>query len=269
MKEISFTKMCAAGNDFILIDNRRNILPPDFHLSIPHLCRRHFGIGADGVMIVEDSPEAHFRMRFFNPDGREAEMCGNGARCVARFAYSQGIAPSKMVFQTTAGQVEAEVEEEGVKVRLMDPADLRTHISLRIEGREREVHFIRCGVPHAVMLVENLEKVDVSDLGRAIRYHPFFHPQGTNADFVRVEGEQEIKIRTYERGVEEETLACGTGAVASSLIAALLEKVCSPVSVHTRGGIVLRVYFKKLNSSFSQIFLEGDARFVFEGRVEI
>src|SRR5438270_1064998 len=215
---LRFTKMNGAGNDFILIDNRAG----DVHLlrsQIVRLCDRHRGVGADGVLLLENATNrADFRMRYFNADGGEAEMCGNGARCFARFAVKVAAAKEKISFETQAGVISAELKGDLVTLGMTEPTDLRLHLELGIAGENKTVHFVNSGVPHVVIPVPNIDDVDVRREGAAVRYHKIFSPSGTNVNFIDKRGAKKIAIRTYERGVEDETLACGTGIVASALI---------------------------------------------------
>jgi len=212
-------------------------------------------------------------MRIFNPDGSEPEMCGNGARCLARFAFIKGIASAETVMETRAGNVEAWVKGKKVKVRLVNPSDINLNFKISLKPRgSQKINFINTGVPHAVVFVPALSKVDVQNLGRAIRYHKRFAPSGANVNFVTLQGKNSLYIRTYERGVEDETLACGTGAVASALISGLQGKVSSPVEVHTRGGEVLKVEYiiekdRKRIEKFKGVWLEGEVRVVYEGEL--
>ncbi len=267
MQEITFTKMNGSGNDFIIIDHRSHFLA---EFSLPHfvqaLCRRRASVGADGVIFIEPSDHADFKWRFFNADGSEAEMCGNGGRCVARFAYEKGITAERLSFETLAGTIHAAVINNRVRIQLPLPHGLCCNRAIEVQGSQYNVHTVTTGVPHAVLIVDNLEKVAVRDLGRAIRYHPDFHPAGTNVNFVQLVDAQTLYIRTYERGVEDETLACGTGSVASALIGAAIGKAISPVQVTTRGGEILTVSFQKDGaSSFGEVYLEGDTCLVYEG----
>jgi len=268
MAKIPFSKMTGCGNDFIIIDNRRKILDAeklgDF---VRKVCAHKLSAGADGLVLIEPSDQANFKWRFFNSDGSVAEMCGNAARCVARFAVLKQIAPSKMTFETLAGIIEAEVAGRQIKVLMVPPAGLKLNIDVPVDGQSRQLHFINTGVPHAVQFVDQAASVAVKDLGRKIRFHAQFQPAGTNANFVQVVDRKHIKVRTYERGVEDETLACGTGAVASALIAAKKGFVDSPVEVQTSGGEVLKIYFQAKGDGFERVFLEGDARVVYEGEL--
>jgi diaminopimelate epimerase len=268
MAKIPFSKMTGCGNDFIIIDNRRKILDADrLGDFVRKVCSPKLSVGADGVVLVEPSTKVNFKWRFFNSDGSVAEMCGNAARCVARFAVLKGIAPPQMAFETLAGVIEAEVRGRQMKVLMVPPVGLKLNIDVPIDGQSRRMHFINTGVPHAVEFVDQAASVPVKELGKKIRFHTRFQPAGTNANFVQVVDRKHIKVRTYERGVEDETLACGTGAVASALIAAKMGFVDSPVEVQTSGGEILKIYFQAKGDGFDRVFLEGDARVVYEGEL--
>jgi diaminopimelate epimerase len=268
MNKIPFCKMSGSGNDFILIDNRQRILDGDqLEDFVRRVCTRKVSAGADGLILIEPSERVHFRWRFFNADGSEAEMCGNGGRCAARFAVLRGIAPERLSFETLAGIIEAEVHGRRVKLQMVQPSGMELDLRVMIEGDEHLLHFINTGVPHAVEFVEEAGRVAVVDRGRKIRFHPQFQPAGANADFLQTIDRGHLKVRTYERGVEDETLACGTGAVASALIAAARGLVDSPVAVETTGGEVLNIYFQRKGKGFERVFLEGDTRLVYEGEL--
>ena len=261
--------MNGAGNDFVLIDNRKG----DVHLNrdqIVQICDRHRGIGADGILLLEKaSNQADFRMRYFNSDGGEAEMCGNGARCFARFANKVADAQRKISFETPAGVITAELRGDLVTLQMPDPTDLRLNISLRVGDKNKSVHFINSGVPHVVIPVERIDDVDVRGEGTAIRHHQMFSPKGANVNFIEKRGAKQITIRTYERGVEDETLACGTGVVAGALIFAASENFDGPIGVLVRGGNELKVGFDKIDNQFRNVTLTGPAEFVFEGTIEV
>ena len=262
-----FTKMNGAGNDFILIDNRMGDVRLD-RSQIAQLCDRHRGIGADGILLLEKpGNRADFRMRYFNADGGEAEMCGNGARCFARFANKVAAAKEKISFETQAGLISAELKGDSVTLGMTEPTDLRLHLELGIAGENKTVHFINSGVPHVVIPVVNIEDVDVRHEGAAVRYHKIFSPSGTNVNFMEKRGAK--KIRTYERGVEDETLACGAGIVASALIFGATEGCHGPITVLPRGGDELQVGFETVAGRFCNVTLTGPAQFVFEGTIEI
>ena len=275
---IPFTKLSGTGNDFIIIDHRKPFISPEDQSEFARLvCRRRFSIGADGLILIDNSETADFRWQFYNGDGSKAEMCGNGARCAARFAYVNDIGPAAMRFETTAGEIEAFIlstSGETVKIRLTGPEDLRLHIPLSVGNVEQSLHFINTGVPHTVVLVNDAGMVPVADWGREIRFHETFQPAGTNANFIQVLPGDTLMVRTYERGVEGETMACGTGAVASALITALLDQANPPVTVITSGGEKLTIHFSiKEEDGRRQldldkgIFLEGPAHKVYEGKM--
>ena len=266
---ISFTKMSGAGNDFVVIDNRGGEIEASAEF-VAKVCSRRVSVGADGLLLAEsphDPSEADFRMRYFNADGGEAETCGNGARCIARFAFLNGIAEEKMHFETLAGVYSAEMTGENVLLGLGDPRDIRLDFPLELTEGEAVASFANTGVPHAVRFMDEIDSIDVQTAGREMRYHKAFGQAGANANFVRVEGEQRLRTRTYERGVEDETLACGTGAVASAVTAALRGKARPPVTVRVQGGFDLIVHFELNGGAASGIRLEGDARVVFTGEL--
>ena len=266
MKEIFFSKKVAAGNDFILVDNRRRILT-DWAKAARKFCRRRFSVGADGLILLERSKKADIRMRIFNPDGSQAQMCGNGVRCLAKFALERKIARREHTIETLAGVIEARVTRDTVRARLVTPKNLRLDVPVTVNGAQHRMHLIDTGVPHAVELTDRLNQTDVDRLGRILRHHGAFAPKGTNVDFISIGTGNAIEIRTYERGVEAETLACGTGAAAGALVAAALEGLKSPVKVKTRGGEILKIYFSKKNGRFDDVHLEGKIADSFEGRI--
>ena len=287
---MKFTKMCASGNDFIVVDNRSGSYPDGAALA-QRLCRRSYSIGADGLLFLENGKSGKLKMRIFNPDGSEAEMCGNGARCIAAFCYREKIANRKVHFETLAGLIEAEVVEPesrrgsihrtrttgvinvaptqgessyAVNLKMGNPSGIELSFDMIIDGEKYMMSFINTGVPHTVLIMESIKNVDVKSLGRKIRCHEKFQPEGTNVDFVEVVDRGRIRLRTYERGVEGETLACGTGAAASAMVCHLLGKANSPVSVETGGGSTLKVHFKE-DGEITDVYLQGDAGFVYEG----
>ena len=265
---IEFFKMSGSGNDFILIDNRNLSLPvanvTDF---VKRVCERKVSVGADGLILIERSDRVDFRWRFFNADGSEVDMCGNGGRCAARFACLKGIAGTNMSFETGAGIIDAEVRGDTVKLRLTDPHSLMIDETIEIDGETVGVNSINTGVPHVVHYVSNLKIFDVFHMGRQIRYHRHYQPAGTNANFVTVTDRHALRIRTYERGVEDETLACGTGSVAAALISSRKGWVDSPVAVTVKSGEILTIYFDKTEKGFEKVYLEGKAAVVYEGRL--
>lgn len=266
---LRFTKMNGAGNDFVMIDNRVGAvrLSPE---QIIRICDRHRGVGADGILLLEKGFNgADFRMRYYNRDGGEAEMCGNGARCFARFANRVAGAPAKISFQTLAGLIRGELHGELVTLQMSEPKDLRLNVPLEVEGEDAVVHFINSGVPHVVVPVARVDVVNVNGRGHAIRRHEMFAPAGANVNFIEKRGLKRIAARTYERGVEEETLACGTGVVASALIFAAMENIDGPITVVVRSGSELSVGFSRVGEGFSHVTLTGPAEFAFEGTIEL
>jgi diaminopimelate epimerase len=266
---LTFTKMNGAGNDFVLVDNRDGSLDLD-RGTIARLCDRHRGIGADGLLAVEAAQDgADFRMRYYNADGGEAEMCGNGARCFARYASRLSGASEAVSFETIAGVISATLLGERVQLRMSRPKDLALGANLDVAGTPLTIHFVNTGVPHAIVQAENLEQVDIRKLGSAIRYHAHFAPKGTNANFIQPIDSRTLAIRTYERGVEDETLACGTGVVASALVYHQLTSAPSPIGVKVRGGDILEVGFEYNGSTYENVTLTGPADFVFDGQVPV
>jgi len=267
--DLRFAKMNGAGNDFIVIDNRDGKSSLD-QAAIARLCDRHRGVGGDGLLAVEPAANgADFRMRYYNADGGEAEMCGNGARCFARFAAKLANRTDAVSFETIAGVISAELIGERVRLRMSEPGPLQLKTPLAVAGEQMLVHFVNTGVPHAIVFREELESVDVRKLGAAIRWHEHFAPKGTNANFVQLLPDGTLRIRTFERGVEDETLACGTGVVAAALVSQALHQLPSPVGVHVRGGETLEVGFERVQDGYSNVTLTGPADFVFEGSVQV
>ena len=317
--------MHGAGNDFILIDDRNMRFSTADNLWIKQVCSPHNGIGAEGLILLQPSEEASFLMRFFNPDGSEADMCGNGLRCAARLAYDLGIVEKKMTIKTRAGILKAAIMENGVRVTMplssgtrlnfpvsvageawAEPCEARSDSSLRRfgtraseraknaippcgkpqgiaysavvkplatkaglakKGQSIMCNFINTGVPHVVVETDNLETIDLQHVGPLLRRHKYFAPQGANVDYMRITGGHSLTVRTYERGVEAETLACGTGMTACAIIAALLDKVAPPVQVTCRHGDTLEVDFKRSGDNVEDITLLGPVAHVFQGEI--
>jgi diaminopimelate epimerase len=268
---LEFVKMSGAGNDFILLDNRegRIVLAPE---QVARLCHRQFGIGADGLILLEPhrTGAADWAWRFFNSDGSAAEMCGNGARCFARYVQrTTGWTRPGLAFETAAGVVTAEFLGERVTVGLTPPRDLRLRETVATSAGALEVSSIDTGVPHAVLFVPDADRAMVQGLGSELRRHAHFAPRGTNVNFVQLLGPDHIRVRTFERGVEGETLACGTGLTAAALVASRLKGLRSPVRVRVQGGDELSVAFAEREGAFADVRLTGPATFVFEGRVHV
>lgn len=268
MDQIPFFKMSGSGNDFILIDNREKLVEESgLSEMINKVCQRKMSVGADGFILVENSDVVDFKWRFFNSDGSIAEMCGNGARCAARFAFLTGIAGKELSFETDAGIVTAAITGHGVKIKMPDPKDIKTDYIIELEKGPLSVNSVNTGVPHVVVLVDKLDRIDVVNQGREIRYCKSFAPAGTNVNFISLQNDGSMGVRTYERGVEDETLACGTGSVAGAVIMAFKEKLDSPVRVLTKSGVFLNIFFNKNNRHFADVYLEGDARVVYSGKM--
>ncbi len=304
MGKLNFTKMVGAGNDFIVFDSSLKVTPrrslsraksrdsgqeslkfKSFEKIAKKLCDRRTGIGADGILVLEKSKKADFRMRVFNADGSVAEMCGNGLRCAVLYAGAHRCtrapehrsASKKIKVETKAGIYEGEITAKNrVKVKMQEPKDLRLNFPINVNGRKIKANFINTGVPHTVVFVEGLDRIGVDVIGSGIRYHDEFKPKGTNVNFVEMIDDDNIKIRTYERGVEGETFACGTGAVAAAAISVLnfaglrfkVKGLRLKVNVHTKGG-VLKVYFEKIGAKIKNVYLEGEAKEVFKGGIYV
>ncbi len=263
---MKFSKMEGTGNDFVVIDNRSGIIEDRENMA-KRICLRKEGVGADGLLLLEESDRADFRMRIFNPDGSEPEMCGNGARCIARFAYLKGIVGKECSFETLSGLVSAHLDEGNIRIKMKDPSFLNLKLELFLKDDSCEGYHLDTGVPHFVLFVSEIERVALEKLGPEIRYHQSFQPAGTNVDFVEVR-KSFLKLRTYERGVEAETLSCGTGATAAAIAANLERGLSSPVKVRTKGGS-LKIHFQsKSKDNFTEVFLEGEVRLVYQGEYD-
>ena len=265
---VDFTKMNGAGNDFVMIDNREIglQLSPE---QIQNICHRQRGVGADGVLLLREADgDADLAWDFFNQDGSEAEMCGNGARCFARFAQRNLDGRNSISFETLAGVIQSNLEGERVTIGLTPPEDLRLGDRISVSTGEIEIHSVNTGVPHAVLFVDDADTAMVSETGKEIRHHDHYAPTGTNVNFVQLTGDNSIRVRTYERGVGE-TLACGTGVTAAGLITAKLHGYSPPISVRVLGGDDLCVTFDSKRDNFKNVQLTGPADFVFSGQIEI
>lgn len=278
---LPFAKMSGSGNDFVMIDNRDGLLAagalPEFTRRV---CRRGIGLGADGVVTIEpldhDQPDADFRWRYINADGSDGEMCGNGAMCGARFAMDAGIAPQSCVFQTPSGLVHAEVAASGpmVRIAMPDAGPLDAPVELKVLDRTMTFHSVRVGVPHTVGVVDDADgfadATSFAAWGKAIRQHPHFAPEGVNVNLIHPTDGNTLRMRTYERGVEAETLACGTGSVASAIVAMRELGMTPPLRVITSSGRPLQVDFRwdGETSSARDIYLAGEARFIATGHLD-
>jgi len=267
--------MSGAGNDFVIVDNRQRILATGVRDFVRAVAERRTGVGADGVLLLEKSKVANFRVRYFNADGSYGGFCGNGGRCIARYALLNGIAPKRMTFDALEHIYEAEVNGRKVRLRMKDPKDERLQVELRSGGMRFKLHFVDTGSPHAILFLDEndallsgeLSVLDVMTLGRKLRNHRYFGKFGTNVDFVKLNRDGSLRIRTYERGVEAETFACGTGAVASAIIASRIKGIHSPVTVIPKSQEPLVVKFRTLGDRIGEVYLEGNADVTFSGEV--
>ncbi|MBU0571231.1 MAG: diaminopimelate epimerase [Candidatus Omnitrophica bacterium] len=265
--DIHFTKAVASGNDFVIIDDKDGRVKKrglNYGEMARDICRRHASVGADGVLILEGATDADLRMRVINPDGTEVDMCGNGARCSAFYAARKGWGTSFNI-ETGAGMLCAEVNGNRVRLKMSAPTNAKLAINLGLGDSMMNVNFINSGVPHVVHFVKDIENYPVVETGRRIREHSFFSPGGTNVNFVGEKNGDEFPIRTYERGVEDETLACGTGSVASALVLGLIGGANSPIKMRTKSGEILTVHYEIAGQKIQNVYLEGSADIVYEG----
>lgn len=267
---IQFTKMTGAGNDFVVIDNRSKQIRDGSGLA-RRLCDRRWGIGADGLLLLEPSSLADYAMMYFNADGSYGGMCGNGGRCIAAFAKDRGLASPLHSFEALDHIYKVSVLGELVELSMKDPANIQMNIMLPIAGKRSVSHFVDTGSPHIVVLLKRkneLENFPVESLGRKIRNLKRFRPEGTNVNFVEIDDDKSLSMRTYERGVESETLACGTGAIAAAVIAYKLGRLRPPVGIKPRSGEILSVNFED-QAGIRNVVLKGAARIVFQGSIDL
>jgi len=266
MRTINFVKMVGTGNDFIVIDNRMKKFPVDDDSLIIRICNRRNGIGSDGIILIEESFSNDFKMRIINPDASEVAMCGNGARCAVRYANVLGIMKDHCTVETLAGTLKASFVDNNISLNMGRPKDFRDSFLINYNGEEYEVFFINTGVPHVVIFVENVKSINVEDFGQFIRYHDLFKPDGTNCNFVEVTGNNSIKVRTYERGVEDETFSCGTGTCASAIISVIKKglewKVTSTTRLHETLQVDSEISSEDIDKDF---YLIGPADITFKG----
>jgi len=258
MNRLPFVKAHGAGNDFILIDNRHYVFPLGNSSLIEHLCHRRFGIGADGLILVQQSMKADYRMVYFNADGKEADLCGNGLRCFVVFVCELGDRRESLTIETKSGLIECKRNGQRITSRFPEPQILRRSFPLALSGGIRETFLVFSGVPHAVIFSDELEEEDLQSLGREVRNHPAFFPAGVNVNLIDCE-EATVRIRTYERGVEAETFACGTAALAAAKVVSTLRKL-ERVVIHPRSQEALEVNIRNWE-------LTGSAQLVFKGTI--
>lgn len=258
-----FSKYSGCGNDFVLFDNRSCRLCFSTPQEIRNICSRETGVGADGIVVLENSDRADFRMRIFNCDGSEAEMCGNGLRCLVRFLSDIGLPQKNFNIETMQAVYQSALMDELICITMPEPTDIQWKIPIKIDTLSYFPSYLNTGVPHAVFFIEDIEEADLKSFAPKVRFHPCFSPRGTNVNYVQVlKDKNEILVRTYERGVEQETLACGTGVVASALVAAKTCGLKGTIRVRVRSGDYMQV-------SFDPLRLIGPAKRIFTGELEL
>jgi diaminopimelate epimerase len=258
--KINFFKYQGTGNDFIIIDNRDDSVSLQ-KKQIEFLCNRRFGIGADGLMLLNSKPGYDFEMKYYNSDGNEGSMCGNGGRCLVKFAYDVGIRKSEYLFTAIDGDHEAEIDTEGiVSLKMSDVNEVKM---------DKADFIVNTGSPHYIQQVDNVESVDVYRKGRDIRYNDEFAREGINVNFVELQDDDELYVRTYERGVENETYSCGTGVTAAAIAFFHNERGYNNVVVKTKGGMLSVEYDRINDHEYRNIWLNGPAVMVYEGLIEL
>lgn len=263
---IKFHKMQASGNDFIVIDNRKGKIE-DLNSLAEELCPRSTSVGADGILSLEASTDSDIKMRIVNADGSEADMCGNGARCAALYSNQVLGLPNEFSMETLAGNIDSTILEDKIRVRLTDPHDFRDIVPIEVKDGIFYCYHINTGVPHLIVFEENVSEFPVAKIGRELRFHEAFQPEGANVNFVEIHDPGLVQVRTYERGVENETLACGTGSTAAAIVSVLIGKCAVPVNVQTQSGEILKVSFDYQKYDVTNVYLEGKAQFVYEGSI--
>lgn len=263
-----FSKYSGCGNDFILIDNRDKIFPIDNKKLVQKCCNRRFGVGADGIILLENSKNADFLMRVLNADGTEAEMCGNGLRCLGQYLKELNIPGDSFHIEVTHKIYPIKVDPSYVNVSLIPPTEIKWNVKVPLEEKIVTLDFLNTGVPHVVIFTEDLENIEFTSLGPKIRHHSLFAPRGTNVNFASLAADGSVHMRTYERGVEQETLACGTGAAAVAIAATIKYHLKSPITVNTRSGEPLEFHLAMHNGEISNLTMKGPATWIFRGKVK-
>jgi len=265
--KITFAKVSGAGNDFVLINNLDRSLKVEQAQLARALCAQHTGVGADGLLLLEPSKRADFTMKYFNADGSSGGMCGNGGRCVALFASVAGITGPRCRFEAVDDLHEAEIDGGMVRLTMKDPQNYRPGIPLSVGTSQFTGYSLDTGAPHTVIFAEDIQALDLHTLGRALRFHPVSGPAGTNVDFVSWRTGCAVEIRTYERGVERETLACGTGSIAAASVSVLVHGLMFPVDVRVQSGETLRIHAREESGKITDVVLEGQAAILFSGEL--
>jgi len=266
---VPFTKYSGCGNDFILIDNSASFLSIACPTAVVRLCHRQFGVGGDGLVLLEKSDIADFRMRIYNADGTEAEMCGNGIRCLAHFIHERNPNVHTFKIETMHKLVSVNIEDDNINVEMPLPTEIKDNLDIIVNDKTWTGHFLNTGVPHFVLFVDDLEADDLFLQAPFIRSHSEFCPRGTNVDFAKVLNDKTIAVRTYERGVEKETLACGTGAAAVAWTAARLFNLPSPITIYPRSQESLQITYDGLPPAPSKIKMKGPANKIFQGEIAL
>lgn len=273
--EVHFKKMSGAGNDFIVIDNRSRKIKNGPRLA-RKLCDRRWGIGADGLILIEDSKIADYQMNYYNADGSYGGMCGNGGRCVALYSATSGIARTRHTFEALNHIYQATVAKNYVVLQMKDPQNITLNINLSTSFGKIQAHYVDTGAPHVVIdavqfkrRFGHLSDLPVVDIGREVRNHITFQPEGTNVNVLQINKANSLRMRTFERGVEDETLACGTGAIACAIIGNFVYGLQSPIKVITSSNLTLQVGFRKSKRQVSDVTLKGPARVIYEGSINI
>jgi len=265
--QISFAKLSASANDFVVLDNRDLSFSATASLLAQRVCARRYSVGADGLILVEPSQVATVRIRYFNPDGHEFNTCGNGGRCAARYTQLFIKNEPRITLETNIGIVNAEIHETSVTLQLVSPSRVNLNIEARLDGNPFRGHFVQVGDPHFVVPYENIRNIDFVSIARRLGHHAAFGSAGTNVHFVEITDRTHMKIRSFERGVEDETLACGSGCVSAAVSTHLDGKTDPPVCFEPHSGIPLIVHFVSGhdNNIPDPIYLEGEARLVYKG----
>lgn len=273
--DVHFKKMSGAGNDFVVIDNRSRKIKNGPRLA-RKLCDRRWGIGADGLILIEDSKIADYKMNYYNADGSYGGMCGNGGRCAALYSVTSGIAKTRHTFEALNSIYHASVAKNYVVLQMKDPQNITLNLSLSTSFGKIQAHYVDTGAPHVVIdarqfkrRFKHLSDLPVVEIGREVRNHITFRPEGTNVNFIQTDSTNSLRMRTFERGVEDETLACGTGAIACAIIGNLVFGLQPPIKVITRSNLTLQVGFKKNKNLVSNVSLKGPARVTFEGSIDV